>query len=78
MMKITKQLALKAILVISIIGVLFSGFLSYKELTTGASSCSAAAAGTICSLLGVPVCVYGLIMYILVLLISLAGLKSKK
>jgi len=77
-MKMTKQLALKAILAISIIGVLFSGFLSYKELTTGTSSCSVAAAGTVCSILGIPVCVYGLIMYILVLLISLAGLKSKK
>jgi uncharacterized membrane protein len=78
MVKMTKQLALKTILVISVVGILFSGFLSYKELTTGPGACSAAAAGTICSLLGIPVCVYGLIMYILVLLLSLAGLKSKK
>ena len=78
MIKVTKQLALKAILVISIAGALFSGFLSYKELTTGPGACSVAATGTICSILGIPVCVYGLIMYILVLLLSLAGLKSKK
>ena len=72
-MKMTKDSALKVILVISIAGILFSGFLSYRELTTGASSCSAAAAGTVCALLGIPVCVYGLIMYILVFLLSLAG-----
>jgi len=77
-MKLTKDLALKLILVISVAGILFSGFLSYKEFTTGTSSCSIAAAGTICSIFGIPVCVYGLIMYILIFLISLLGLKSKK
>jgi uncharacterized membrane protein len=77
-MKLTKDQALKFILIISVAGILFSGFLSYRELTTGAGSCSIAAAGTICSILGIPVCVYGLIMYTLVFLISLRGLKSKK
>jgi len=77
-MKSIKDLALKIILVISIIGIVFSGFLSYKELSTGASSCSAAAVGTVCSILGIPVCVFGLIMYLIIFIISLWGMLNKK
>jgi len=77
-MKSIKDIALKIILVISIIGIVFSGFLSYKELSTGASSCSAAAAGTICSILGIPVCVFGLIMYLIIFIVSLWGMLNKK
>jgi uncharacterized membrane protein len=46
---------------ISLGGVVFSGTLSYAELTRSAASCPAVGApGTI---LGFPACVYGLVMY---------------
>ena len=65
--------ALKIILVISIIGILFSGYLSYSELTAGVcpigGGCSAVA--------GIPACVYGLVMYAIVFVLSLLGLKEK-
>lgn len=69
-----KQTALKVISGISIAGILFSGYLSYYELFRKfcpiGGSCS--------NLLGLPVCVYGLAMYIGILIITILGLKSKK
>lgn len=66
--------ALKIILVISLIGILFSGYLSYSELTVGVcpigGGCTAVA--------GLPACVYGLVMYAIVFVVSLLGLKEKK
>jgi len=68
-----KQNALTVILIISIAGILFSGYLSFAELFAG--SCPL---GGCSNLLGLPVCVYGLIMYIIVFIFSLIGLGSKK
>lgn len=65
--------ALKSILVISIAGLLFSGYLSYGELFL--KSCPV---GGCSVLLGVPVCVYGFVMYLLVFSISLMALVTKK
>ncbi len=68
-----KTTALKTILVISIAGMLFSGYLSYTELfrdTCAAGGCS--------NIGGIPVCVYGLIMYVIVFLVALFGIKSKE
>ncbi|MBL7059104.1 hypothetical protein ISS08_01505 [Candidatus Pacearchaeota archaeon] len=68
-----KQIALKTIFGISVVGVLFSGTLSYQEIFSGTCSLGG------CSMLGsLPTCVYGLIMYLAVLIISYLGLKSKK
>lgn len=67
-----KELSLKIILVISILGMLFSGYLSFGELVMKAcpiGGCSA--------LLGVPTCVFGLIMYIAIFVVSLIGIRSK-
>ena len=50
--------SLKIVLGISVVGMLFSGYLSYSELareTCPLGGCS--------SLLGVPTCVYGFVMY---------------
>lgn len=63
---------LKIILIFAIAGVLFSGYLSYLELCSNGVSCQ-----TISRILGVPVCVFGLVMYTIILLLSLIGLKSK-
>lgn len=64
--------ALKTIKGISILGLLFSGYLSYSELFGG--KC---ALGGCSFVLGVPACVYGFIMYLIIFSISLLGLKGK-
>ena len=61
--------ALRWIFAISLLGVAFSGTLTYRELFAGsAAACpSPGAPGT---LLGYPACVYGLLMYVVIALIS--------
>jgi len=68
---------LKAILLISIIGVLFSGFLTFGELGSGkTATCSLSGSG--CSaIFGLPTCFYGLVMYLIVLVLAIVGLRSK-
>jgi hypothetical protein len=53
--------ALWMVFVVSVGGVLFSGVLSFRELTSGVASCTIG--GAPAAIFGVPVCVYGLIMY---------------
>jgi uncharacterized membrane protein len=68
-----KDLSLKTILGISVAGMLFSGYLLYGELIQKVCPVEG------CSyMLGLPVCVYGFIMYLAVFIISLLGLKSTK
>jgi hypothetical protein len=71
----TRKRALQAILLISVIGVGFSGTLTYGELCSGAAGgCSVAAgAGTI---LGYPACLYGLIMYLALVVVAALGLRA--
>ena len=68
-----QKLALKIILGISIFGILFSGYLSYSELFK--KVCPIGGCPTVS---GVPACVYGLVMYCVIFLISLLGIRSKK
>ncbi len=72
-----KEIALKIIFIISIAGLLFSGYLSYSELFT--STAAFCPTGT-CSqaIASIPVCVYGFIMYLIIFIISLISLNSKK
>ena len=73
-----KQKALKIIMIISIIGILFSGYLSYQELFTGTCNVDAVNCGIKTNLIGgLPACVYGFFMYLLVFIISLLGLKKQ-
>lgn len=65
--------SLKIILIISIAGVLFSGYLSYSELF--AKVC---ASGACTSVAKIPACVYGFVMYLIVLVISVLGLRNKR
>ncbi|MFA6072925.1 MAG: hypothetical protein WC758_02340 [Candidatus Woesearchaeota archaeon] len=66
--------SLKTILVIAIAGILFSGYLSYTELFR--KTC---ALGGSCTNVGsVPACVYGFVMYTIVLVIAILGLCSKE
>jgi hypothetical protein len=70
----SKSNALKTILAISILGMLFSGFLSYGELFQKTCPLN----GGCTSVLGFPACVYGFVMYLIVFCISLAGVKAKE
>ncbi len=71
----TMKRALQVILVISAVGVAFSGTLTYREFFgTSAVSCPApGAAGTV---LGYPACVYGFFMYLLVAAFAIWGLAA--
>jgi len=69
-----KECALKIILIISIAGMLFSGYLSYSELFKG----SCLFGGNCTSVASIPACVYGFFMYLIVFIISLLGLKDKR
>ena len=69
-----KQTALKTILGISIAGVLFSGYLSYTEIFQ--EVCALGTCST--TIFKVPSCVYGFVMYLIVLIIAIIGLKSSK
>ena len=67
--------ALQTILVISFIGLMFSGYLSYQELFAGTvRPCPAPGApGTV---LGYPACIYGFFMYLAVAIVSALGLRA--
>lgn len=70
--KMRPKLSLFIILIISLVGMIFSGYLSYGELlkkTCSIGGCSMVA--------GVPACVYGFVMYLIVFLIALSGLRNK-
>jgi uncharacterized membrane protein len=73
----TRQRALLLVLIISVIGVAFSGTLVYREFCNAqAAGCTAlGASGTI---LGWPPCVYGLVMYLGLVAIASFGLQAKE
>ena len=71
----TEKKALKIILGISIVGILFSGTLSYKEVVLEGCTVGCGQSGLI---LGLPACVYGLVMYSVVVVITLLGSRGKK
>ena len=69
-----KQTALKSLFWVSLAGALFSGYLSYTEIfhqVCALGTCSTA-------VFSVPSCVYGFVMYIVGLVISILGIKSNK
>jgi hypothetical protein len=68
---------LLAIFIISVAGILFSGVLSFKELFAN-KTCSLKNKNC-CGqkIAGIPVCVYGLIMYLIIFVISLIGLLTE-
>jgi uncharacterized membrane protein len=71
----TARRALQAILTVAVIGLAFSGVLTYREVFAGAARCPAPGApGTV---FGYPACVYGFFMYLLITGLALAGLRAK-
>jgi len=73
----TMKRAQQAILVISLAGVAFSGTLTYRELCgrTGGGCSDLGSPGTI---LGYPACVYGLLMYLLLVALAAFGLRTER
>jgi hypothetical protein len=71
----TMKHALQVVLVISLLGVAFSGTLTYREVCGhGTGSCSdLGPPGTI---FGYPACVYGLVMYLLLVAVAAFGLRA--
>lgn len=67
--------SLQLILVVSLMGVSFSGVLTWRELIAGGpAGCTLGGApGTI---LGAPACVYGLAMYLILTALALTGLRG--
>jgi len=69
-----KQFVLKFIFIISLIGIGFSGYLSYNEVINQICVLG----GSCPFVFNIPACIYGLIMYITICVISFLGLKSEK
>ena len=69
-----KQTALKALFWVSLAGALFSGYLSYTEIFQ--QVCALGTCST--TIFSVPSCVYGFVMYLIGLVISILGIRSKK
>ena len=72
----TKQRALLTILAVAVFGLVFSGVLTYRELSgSGAATCpSPGAPGTV---FGYPACVYGFFMYLLITGVAVAGVRAR-
>ena len=68
---------LMAILAFAVFGMLFSGYLSYNELFPSASG-GAVCAALSAKILGVPTCVYGFVMYVIIGVLAALALMSKK
>ncbi len=65
---------LKITLILALAGTLFSGYLTYGEFAGNGLSCTV----TSLRILGLPACVYGLAMYLLILIAAILGIYSKK
>lgn len=65
---------IQAAVAISLIGAMFSGGLTYRELFRGAAKCPAPGApGTV---FGYPACVYGFVMYLALLMVCSLALRA--
>ena len=68
--------ALWIILGIGTVGLAFSGFLSYREFFAISVTQSCSPVGEAGTVLGYPPCIYGFIMYLAVVVVAAAGLRS--
>lgn len=67
--------ALQAILFVSSLGIAFSGTLAWLEFRPGGSAGCTLGGGP-GTLLGLPICVYGLAMYLVLAGLAVLGLRS--
>lgn len=67
------------LIILSICGMVFSGYLSYYELFTGDCTQAIISCGKKgFNLLNLPACVYGFIMYFIVFIFSIWGYRTKE
>lgn len=69
--------ALKAILGIGVLGLLFSGYLSYQEFFGDPENAGCNALGQPGTIFGYPPCIYGFLMYLIIMIISALGLRER-
>lgn len=75
----SSKTSLKIILVLSIAGLLFSGYLSYYELFVpgGCAEAIISCGEKSITIATLPACIYGFFMYLLIFIFSVFGLKNK-
>ena len=74
----SKKRALQIILVIGVVGLVFSGVLSYHEVFGRLSEGKCPAPGAPGTVFGYPACVYGFLMYLAVTIVAAAGLAGRR
>jgi hypothetical protein len=74
----TMRRALQAILAVAVIGLVFSGVLSYRELLGAGAVTGCPAPGAPGTVFGLPACVYGFFMYLIVGGLAIAGLRARQ
>ena len=72
----TKQRALQTVLAVAVFGLVFSGILTYRELF-GSSAATCPSPGAPGTVFGYPACVYGFFMYLLITVVTVAGLRAR-
>jgi uncharacterized membrane protein len=68
---------LQIVFTISLVGMAFSGTLTYRELT-GATALVCPSPGAPGTMFGYPACVYGLLMYAILAIVSGYGLLAER
>lgn len=71
------QTSLWIIFVIALFGMVFSGFLTYQEMFAQSLSSCGVSFGVAGQVFGIPACVYGFGMYLLIVIIAALGLRKK-
>lgn len=70
--------SLKIVLIIAIAGLIFSGYLSFTELFAGFCGASQLGLGSCTKVQGIPACVFGFVMYLIILIITILGLIQRE
>lgn len=68
--------SLRLVLLISLMGVAFSGVLSWRELAPGQAGGGCTLGGAPGTILGYPTCVYGLVLFSALAVIAALGLRG--
>lgn len=70
--------ALQVILTVAVIGLAFSGVLTYREFFGAGNIGRCPSPGAPGTVFGYPACVYGFFMYLLITGLATAGLRAKQ
>ena len=74
----TMKRALQVILAIAVLGLSFSGYLTYHEIFAASRAASCPSLGRPGTVLGYPACVYGFFMYLAIVAIAAVGLRRQR